>query len=474
MTGLAQIASATALAHGMLPRGAVVLALVSGGADSMALLRLLADGALGPPDGRLGVLHVNHMLRGEAADADEAFVREMCADLGVTCRAVRYDVAAYAQAEGLNLEDAGRRVRYAMAETELDALCDTHGADRALGRIAVAHTFDDRLETFLARLVSGAGPRGLGSIAHVRGRVVRPLLDARREDVVTYLAALGQDWREDATNADTTRERAWVRHELLPVVERRNPAFASVASRVMRLLADDDAALTAQAAAAAAEVVRSDRERVVFASDDARKLSPPVVRRVVRDALVGAFPGASRLEFEHVEAIVAGLGDPCFARDLPDGLRAETEYDTLRVSRRGETRPAVMPGLLEVPGMLDLGDAGTIVARAGRPGEVPGGPDTVAIDADAVAWPLVVDSPRDGDRMRPLGLGGTKKLSDVLIDAKVPKRLRRATPVVRDGVRIVWVAGVSLAEDARVTPETVRVAELTWRRPATGEAQPSS
>ncbi|MBF4508934.1 MAG: tRNA(Ile)-lysidine synthetase, partial [Aeromicrobium sp.] len=113
MTGLAQIASATTLAYDMLPRGAVVLALVSGGADSMALLRLLADGALGPLDGRLGVLHVNHMLRGEAADADEAFVREMCADLGVTCRAVRYDVAAYAQAEGLNLEDAGRRVRYA-------------------------------------------------------------------------------------------------------------------------------------------------------------------------------------------------------------------------------------------------------------------------------------------------------------------------------------------------------------------------
>ena len=126
MPALADIARATATRHAMLPEGAVVVVLVSGGADSVALLRLLAEGALGDLAGRLFVLHVNHLLRDADADADAAFVRELAASLGVPCDVVRYDVAAYAEAEGLNLEDAGRRVRYRFAEDELDARCRAH------------------------------------------------------------------------------------------------------------------------------------------------------------------------------------------------------------------------------------------------------------------------------------------------------------------------------------------------------------
>jgi tRNA(Ile)-lysidine synthase len=455
----------------MVPAGAVVLALVSGGADSVALLRLLAAGELGEM-AELSVLHVNHLLRGEEADADAAFVAALCESLGLPCRVVRYDVRGYAEVEGLNLEDAGRRVRYRFANDELDSRCAALGVVDDLGRIAVAHTYDDRLETLLMRLVSGSGPTGLRSIAPVRGRIVRPLITVRRPDVTEYLRELGQVWHEDVTNADTARLRAWVRHELLPLIESQNPAFDAVAARTMDILAEEDDLIGELADAFARDFARMEEGALVFGRPLMLTLSRPMARRTVREALVAAFPEASRLDFAHAEALVDGLADERFARDLPFGLHARAEYDRLRISRRDDEAPAVAPGLLDCPGAVQLGVAGRIEARLTGTGTIAPGPDRVSIDADSVAWPLVVDGPRSGDRMRPLGLAGTKKVSDVLVDAKVPRRLRRATPVIRDGDRIVWMAGVALAHECRVTPDTERVAELVWMRTEPGRGMP--
>jgi tRNA(Ile)-lysidine synthase len=468
MAALPDIARTTVAEHDMLPAGVVVLALVSGGADSVALVRLLASGDLGDVSGRLSVLHINHLLRGDDAEADELFVTALCDTLAVACRVVRYDVAAYARAEGFNLEDAGRRVRYRFADDELDARCDALGVPREAGRIAVAHTADDRLETFLARIVTGAGAGGLASIAPVRGRIVRPLIGARRAEVTAYLGELGQPWREDVTNADTEQQRAWLRHKLLPLIERRNPSFSDTVGRTMTVLSGDEALLAQLSAEAARRVVAHDGDAVVFDRAALAAVPRALARRMVRDAIRASFPEASRVTFEHVEAIAVGVADDGFARDLPFGLRAEAEYGTIRVSRRGDSSGSVAPGLLELPGALDLVTSGTIAARELPAGSVAPGPDTISIDAGAVRWPLVVDAVRAGDRMRPLGLEGSKKLSDIFIDAKVPGRVRHVTPVVRDGDRIVWLAGVALAEECRVTPATERVAELTWRRPQAG------
>ncbi|MDO8848991.1 MAG: tRNA lysidine(34) synthetase TilS [Coriobacteriia bacterium] len=467
MTALADIARETVRQHGMVPDACVVLAMVSGGADSVALLRLAAEGVLGAPSA-FSVLHVNHCLRGAEADADEAFVLALCDSLGIQARSVRYDVTAYAEAEGLNLEDAGRRIRYSLAESELDRCCAAAGVHPREGRVATAHTFDDRLETFLARLATGAGSAGLRSIAPVRGRVVRPLIDAGRADVTAYLTGLGQPWREDATNADTSRQRAWVRHDLLPVIERRSPAFRTTMSRTLRILAEEDDLLAEMAAAFSHDFAQVSDGVLGFDRSLMQTLTRPMARRTVRGALIDAFPEASRLEFEHTEAIVDGLADEGFARDLPFGLRAETEYGRLNISRKEDVHGLVAPGLLGLPGRLDLGAAGVIEAREVPLAAVAAGADTVTIDTDAVAWPLLVDSMRDGDRIRPFGMTGTKKVGDLLTDAKVPRRLRGRVPVLRDGDRVVWVAGVRLAEDVRVTAETARAAELTWHRPGAG------
>ena len=464
MPTLPHIARAAVARHGMLPDGAPVLALVSGGADSTALLRLLAAGEIGARP--VAVLHVDHLLRGAASDADADFVEALCAELDVACRVVRYDVTAYAEAEGLNLEDAGRRVRYRFAEEELDFLCARAGAAASAGRIATAHTRDDRVETFLMRVVQGAGMAGMTGVKPVRGRVVRPLIDASRADNLAYLASLGQEWREDESNLDTTRMRARIRHDVLPRLRSMNPSLDASLARSLEVIADDDALLTGMATAFARDF--SERSGGVVAFDRAlmRTLSRSMARRTIRVALLDAFADASRLESSHVDALVDGLADDAFARDLPFGLRAACEYGRLVVSRGGSELRGLVPSLLDVPGTTDLGPAGSVAAEISAPDTGDAGPDSVVIDADRITGTLTVDSPREGDRFRPLGLDGTKKLSDLLGDEKVPRRLRAATPVVRDGDAIVWVAGVRMGHDYRVTEATSRAIRLTWTRDA--------
>jgi tRNA(Ile)-lysidine synthase len=466
MTSLPDIARATAERLGMLPEGAPVVALVSGGADSVALLRLLHGGDLGWR-GPLSVLHVNHLLRGDESDADEGFVADLCESLRVPLTSVCFDVAAYAKEADLNLEDAGRRVRYRFAEEALDTACETAGVAPAAGRIATAHTRDDRVETFLMRAIKGAGAAGFSSIPFVRDRIVRPLLECDRADIRAYLTGIGQPWREDSSNADTERLRALVRAEIVPVAERINPSFRETLARSIDLLADDDAVLAGMAdwfatdfsATEPGECVRFDRERMLT-------LDRAMARRAVRTALARAFPESARLEAAHVDAVVDGFARDSFARDLSCGLRAQVEYGTLTVSRAGKEPPAVKPSLLPLPGHADLGDAGRITAEETTLLDTAGTRFSVTIDGGGLDA-LTVDGIRAGDRMRPFGMDGSRKVSDLLVDAKVPRRERGAVPVVRDGERIVWLAGVRASEEYRVVPQTARAVRLTWT-PAEG------
>jgi tRNA(Ile)-lysidine synthase len=461
VTSVADIARATAHTHRMLEPGCPVLVMVSGGADSVGLLHVLATGELG--EHPLRVLHVNHLLRAEDSDGDESFVSELCREMGVECRVVRYDVAAWAAEEGLNLEDAGRQIRYRFAGEELDAWCAELGVGPDRGRIAVAHTRDDRVETFFMRAIAGSGTGGLNALAPVRERIVRPLVDVDRTQVRSWLSDRGAGWREDASNQDTTRSRALVRAELMPVAERLNPAVRAAIVRTMDLLADDDALLARMADAFAQDFARSELgERVEFDRAWMRTLERTMARRTIRSALLGAFPHASRLESSHVEALVDGLEDDEFARDLPYGLRVVSEYGTMVILRTDAQVPRVAPSLLSLPGSADLGSAGVISATHTTPHDTAGDNRSVVVDAGCIRGELTVDSVREGDRMRPLGMAGSRKLSDMLAGAKIPRRLRAAVPVVRDGDAIVWVAGVQMSEGHKVTVDTERAFRLTW------------
>jgi tRNA(Ile)-lysidine synthase len=464
MTSIADIAASTVTRHELLPEDAVVLVMVSGGGDSMALLELLSAGAFGAFP--LRVLHVNHLLRDSDALEDERFVLRRCEVLGIECRVVRFDVGAFARESGLNVEDAGRRIRYRFAEEELDAWCRSLGLRESAGRIAVAHTLDDRVETFFMRVVSGGGMGALASIAPKRGRIVRPLIECERAGVRAFLQGAGVEWREDATNEDTSRMRARIRAQILPVVEDLNPSVRRTLARTMDLLAEEDALLDRMAHGFVRDFARVDENEVRFERELMRTLEPVMARRTVRAALRRAFPDAARLEGSHIDAVTEAMARDSFARDLPFGLRVFSEYGTLVVARGGaDASPRMAPCLLPMPGRAHLGRAGSVIATEEAAGIVRGSADSIVVDADIVEFGLTVGPVHEGDRMRPLGMTGSRKLSDLLVDAKVPRRMRGLVPVVRDGERIVWLAGVRMSDEYRVTEGTRRMTRLTWERP---------
>ena len=445
--------------HALLRDGNRVLAAVSGGADSVAMLGVLreleAHGVL-----RLtGAAHLNHGLRGTEADADEAFCAGLAARAGLPYLSERADIAALARAQKRSIEDAARAARYAFLVRAADRL----GADV----IAVGHTRDDQAETFLLRLLRGSGTRGLGAIRPRAGRVIRPLIDVDRTDLRAYLDTVGGSWREDATNADVAVARNRVRHELIPYVRSRfSPAIVGILSREAALAQQDEEFLQQQAIELAQRIVLTD-ERLQITLDAAelrrapRALSSRVVQRVLE-----RLAGSRSLSFDHIEQVL-GL-EPGSAVSLPGQQAVRTGHRIVlrpvaRESRRSGRRGAGPVGNsfafpLSIPGEVELAASGLAVtaerldAGAGRRTTWSARGHEVGVAAGGLQLPLAVRSRRPGDRFHPLGAPGPRKLQDFFVDRKVARIERDTVPLVVDGQdRIVWVAGQSVAEDFRVT-----------------------
>lgn len=471
---------------------APVVLMVSGGADSTALLVLAATSTLDIDDGRgvahiarerLHVLHVNHQLRGLDAQEDEEFVRDLAGEYGIPCTIQRVDIAALAAAQGAdgNEENVGREVRYAAAAKLANELSEKFGTPRSAARIVTAHTANDRAETFFMNAIRGTGPAGLSSIPRRRNRIVRPLLERTHRELCDMLRMRGIVWREDATNEDTRYLRAFVRHEVMPVVERRNPRVIASLSTTCDILSDEDSYLHARASRLLRDLTRRSASGMV-ALDATRLAASEVVlaRRVVRQALVGLCPDA-RLEARHIEAVLrlvaAGKGSVA----LPMAVDARVEYGLLFM-RTGERAEGLDGAWLDVPGSVDVGDGRVlranlravgpdvdVVALARTHGSEWMGEsvllDARACDVDPVAGGrLWVDAPQRGEVLCPLGMHGQSKLlSDLLNDAKIPAADRCTVPVVHTKPRgsVVWVAGVRADERARVVPATRNVVELT-------------
>lgn len=476
--------------------GPVVL-MVSGGADSTALLVLAATSRLDIDDGRgvariarerLHVLHVNHCLRGLDAEEDEEFVRELAGRYGIPCTVRRIDVAALAQearergdATAGNVENAGREARYAAATELANQLARESGAPRSSARILTAHTADDRAETFFMNAIRGTGPSGLSSIPRRRNRIVRPLIDMTHDQLCDLLRMRGIVWREDDTNHDTRYLRAYVRHELMPVAKRRNPRVSASLATTCDILSDEDAYLNQLASRAYRDLVRREGEGVV-ALDAARLAASEVAlaRRVVRKALLAVCP-AARLEARHVAQVLSLVAAGSGSCTVPVDVDVRVEFGLLIV-RASEANHEGISAWLEVPGKIELSQGQRLVARLAP---VPAGSrapelarahglewegQSVLLDATAAGLDPVlggnlwVDSLQPGDVLCPLGMHGqSKKLSDLLAEVQIPVADRPTVPIVRTSPSgaVVWVAGIRADERSRVTPDTKVMLELT-------------
>ena len=395
---------------GLVKEGAPLLVLLSGGADSVCLLdvalRLEAD---------VSALHVNYGLRADA-EHDEAHCRVLCSSLGVPLAVER----AWLPSSG-NLQAHARDARYRLAERH------------APGDYAAAHTATDQAETVLYRLAVSPGRRALLGMEARRGRLVRPLLGATREETRAYCRSRDLTWREDASNEDPTFARARVRGEILPALRSLSPAAERTVGETARLLRDEAEVLDGVVIETLARLGGGPAVELSALS----ALPVAVVRLVLRSLAEDAFGGDYSLSRAQVDAVLGlAKGSGSSSLDLGDGLRAVVEYGTLRF-RRGGDAPAPAPVELGVPGVVRFG--GWEVSSDVGEGEV-------SVSAEVAAGPLLVRSWQDGDRMRPVGLGGTKSLQDLFTDRKVPRALRRSLPVVEAGGEIVWVAGVALDE----------------------------
>ena len=490
---------------------APVILMVSGGADSMALLHMAVTEPLDLGDGaglsriakeRLHVLHVNHLLRGDDADADQHFVQETCDSLGIPCTALRVDVAKLAQERDGNVEDAGRRVRYDAARKLAQKLCIEQGVSRQKAKILTAHTADDRAETFMMNVMRGSGMSGLASIPRHRGLIYRPLLDYTHDQLKDWLKARGLDWHEDATNTDTHYLRAYMRHNVLPLLKARNPMLVQTVCKIADLMTDEDDYLEAKAARKLRQItLRKSEFSLVL---DALKLSSTdmvIARRVVRIVARQLIPEAW-LEFRHVDAVLEAVSAGVGVANLPQNLEARVRLGTVTFSFTGAARSAVgaaaavatngepaatLPAAatfgehLAVPGTLELADGRVLSARilpvehgfdvvsyaTAHSQEWLG--ESVLLDAQACGvdpvhgGSLWVSGPEAGDTMQPLGMHGqSKKISDLLGEAGVPVESRSMMPIVRTNIRghVVWVSGIRPDERVKCTQGTKQLLEL--------------
>ena len=463
---------------GMLAPGDAVLVGVSGGPDSVALLHLLRE--IGSPLGlRLEVAHVDHGIRGPEGRDDAEFVRRMAAGLSLRFHLARLDLAGPGSGRGAgNLEARGRAERYRfLAEV---------AAKRGIGKVAVGHNRDDQVETMFMWLLRGCGPEGLRGMPAVRplagdaagaGDVllIRPLLEVAREEILAFLESRGLDYREDRTNRDTGYLRNWIRRTLLPGLRERTGG--GLERRLVRLggmLRSDHALLERQVAGAYPRVIRGGAlDRAAFLG-----LEPELRPRMVRHWLMHGLGTLRRIGFAHVDAVLKAIGGtrPHARVSLPGSWTVIREYESVRLMRSaGGPRPEAPRTQdysypLPLEGEVAVPEAGVrVTAWRSTSREIPEGDLEAAFDLSRLVCDggtLRLRNLRPGDRFRPLGMTGHKKLKDLFIDRKVPRTRRRTLPLLLAGEEVVWVPGCARSDLAKVESDTravwrVKVSRLT-------------
>jgi len=444
---------ATIERYDLIKPGDKILVAVSGGADSVVLLEILC---LLTQENRLELViaHLNHDLRGIEAEADAQFVASLGRKKKIRVESALIDVRAVSEEKGVGIEEAGRMVRQRfLAKTA-----------RVVGArvIALGHTRNDRVETLLFNLIRGAGPTGLQGIRPANKPYIRPLINASREEVLTFARDRGLAWREDRTNKDTTYSRNWIRREVLPLLEQHNPRVVAALGRTADLIMEEQEALGMLLDRPWKEVLMSEKEgELTFFRSELAGFSPSIRALLVRRGIASLRGDLQDIERSHIESLCR-LVSSSHAHgevNLP-GINARVQGDELSLS----TQPPKMLPPYEFP--LELGKTElpsleisvTLSIERRDEAQVSSTDQTVEVaDAACVRFPLYLRSRRSGDRFCPFGMKEEKKLKNFLIDEHIPFYERSRLPLLCDKEKILWVVGVRLSNAARVSSETDKV-----------------
>jgi len=441
----------TVRACDMIAPGDYVLVAVSGGADSVALLLCLRT--LSPIlDCRLAVAHLNHCLRGEEGDGDEAFVRRLSENLELPYFPGKVDVKAEASAGKQNLEQAAREVRYAFLHRTAEKA--------AAQKIAVGHNRNDQMETVLFRFLRGSGIEGLSAIHPVvEGKIIRPLMECTRAGILDYLERKRCTYREDSSNGDLHYSRNRIRRELVPYLEKHfNPNLGLTLAREASLMRETWDFIESNARVSFEQTSRTVGNSVLFSVPAINALHPALKKEVIRYGLKLCRGGLRGITRAHAEALLALCGNGQSGRRvmLPDGAVAVRQFDELLLSSSVEETVDYRYEL-EIPGSCYVPEAQARFHAEIRRDTVPAGNmdygSRACFELSALQIPLTVRSRAAGDRY-----GGYphRKVKKMLIDKKVPLIQRNALPMVVSNGNVIWIPGFRPAKHyaARSTSKT--------------------
>ncbi len=430
----------------MISPGETVLVAVSGGADSVCLLSVLTNLGF-----EIGVAHFNHGLRDEASEEDECFVRSLALELGLGF----FRQSGKPNLGPGNLEEEARLAR----RTFLARVAREEG----FAKIALAHSRDDRTETVLLNLLRGSGSEGLVSMKAVSGNTIRPLIEATRKEIETYLNSVGQSWRTDETNTDLTFARNRIRHVVLPALESEfNPKLRVALARTVEILEGEDAWMRKSVDAWLDSHICFEGSSFELEIDTLADQPAGFTRRVLREALRRAGSALTDVGFEHIERIRSILSGAKSGRiiELPGSIRVERSFDKL-ILREVRDEPHDYEYVLPVPGHVQIPEIGTLFeARltdldASRPKQ-----GRVFVDSESLGSYVKIRNWRNGDSYDPVGLPSAK-LKKLFQKERIPRWRRRHWPVVVASGTIVWVASLPVSRGFVPSRRSRRIVELS-------------
>jgi tRNA(Ile)-lysidine synthase len=452
---------ATIEKYGMLKRDDKVVIAVSGGPDSMALLHVL-NSLRGIYRIGLHAAHLEHGIRGEESIEDMHFVEDTCRRLAIPLSTEHQNVAEEAKGKRLSVEALARKVRYSFLEEVLK--------ETGSSKIATGHNANDQAETLLLNILRGSGMAGLCGIRPaIEDRIIRPLIEATREEITEYLHEKEIEYRIDSSNLDDRYERNKVRQNLIPLIESEfNPSIVDSLARTASVFSTIDAYFRDEVRRVMGTCCHAEEGRTTI-NLEAFETVPLAIKLFTLYTILRSLEGDEQVvSFDGLNALLnlATRSKSGSRIDIGSGIVALKEFDRFVI---GHDVALVEPYevRLEVPGSSPVPTADCVFAveilkeRPGR-GEVYRSGETAYFDFDDLALPLYARSWREGDRFVPFGLSGSKKVHDVFIDEKVPISQRAKIPIICDSEGVIWVAGVRRAERARITDKTKTILKITY------------
>jgi tRNA(Ile)-lysidine synthase len=445
--------------YGLIDPGDSLICALSGGPDSVCLAHFLADVR---SELRIEMIlaHVNYQTRGEESELDEHLCRSLAKKLGFSIVVKSVEPHELSRMLDCNFQSEARKLRY----TFFEQLCQDRGANK----IAIGHTADDVVETTLMHFLRGSGVTGLAGIYPQTGRTIRPMIDCSREEIIDHLDRSGIEYRIDKSNLEAGYFRNRVRNDLIPHLEEKyNSRIRQGLSRTARLARATDQFVTSHVDRLWDAAVRRSRMGKIRVDIGKYAAAEDIVRyglmRKAYKSVASSDRPEKSLDYDLVENADGLIGQHVGTRaDLKDGLMVERGYDELIVFRN-ETMS--FSEELQLPGACSLerfclGISGEIEDIAE---ERPGSVDNLAvgIDFDRTSAPYVVRTFENGDRVKLLNAPGARKLSDIFVDRKIPRSLREEVPVVTARGNIVWIIGLGIADDVKVTSRTKKVLKLS-------------